>query len=449
MPVTVGVARHPLTPPWGVELAGFGYYLGRTWQRIRDDLTATALVVDDGRNRAALVAVDLMYIDAEFSRVVRQLAAAETDLEPESITIAASHSHNAPTTAFVRGVGEVDSAYVAWAQRQVATAIILAWRRREEATIRVGHGSLDGWTFNRTREGGAVDSRVSVLCVDDRHGRPLALVTNFAAHPTVQSELGISDVSRDYPGQLNDILETVFPGTTAMFLQGSCGDVNFLRRYREDPETSGEPGRALAGVTLEAIAGAQRIDDESVGFCSSYVSLPTRRYRREDVLAELEEGRYRLESGDTSGWRETLGRGMVNQPDKFPSRYGGDESLAVQALSRFAVEWTEDILRDLETRPEVLQTQVHAIRIGDVFFGSQPAELFSSLALDLRNRWPHDNLFVVGYANDAISYLADPYDIERKSYAAAQSPKFMGNFPFIPESGPALIDGMLNSLAQT
>jgi hypothetical protein len=113
------------------------------------------------------------------------------------------------------------------------------------------------------------------------------------------------------------------------------------------------------------------------------------------------------------------------------------------------VEWTEDILRDLETRPEVLQTQVHAIRIGNVFFGSQPAELFSSLALDLRNRWPHDNLFVVGYANDAISYLADPYDIERKSYAAAQSPKFMGNFSFIPESGPALIDGMLNSLAQT
>ncbi len=76
MPVTVGVARHPLTPPWGVELAGFGYYLGRTWQRIRDDLTATALVVDDGRNQAALVAVDLMYIDAEFSRIVRQLAAA-------------------------------------------------------------------------------------------------------------------------------------------------------------------------------------------------------------------------------------------------------------------------------------------------------------------------------------------------------------------------------------
>ncbi len=44
------------------------------------DLTATALVVDDGKNRSALVAVDLMYIDAEFVQAVRQLAAAETDL---------------------------------------------------------------------------------------------------------------------------------------------------------------------------------------------------------------------------------------------------------------------------------------------------------------------------------------------------------------------------------
>ena len=44
----IGVARTRLSPPWGVELAGWGYYLGRTWQRVRDHTAATALVLADG-----------------------------------------------------------------------------------------------------------------------------------------------------------------------------------------------------------------------------------------------------------------------------------------------------------------------------------------------------------------------------------------------------------------
>src|SRR5207249_1127844 len=36
MTLSVGVARTALTPPWGVELSGLGYYLERKWLRIRD-----------------------------------------------------------------------------------------------------------------------------------------------------------------------------------------------------------------------------------------------------------------------------------------------------------------------------------------------------------------------------------------------------------------------------
>ena len=44
-----GVARTTLTPFWGVELTGWGYYIERRWERVHDDLNATALAVDDGR----------------------------------------------------------------------------------------------------------------------------------------------------------------------------------------------------------------------------------------------------------------------------------------------------------------------------------------------------------------------------------------------------------------
>ena len=43
----IGVARTRISPPWGVELAGWGYYLRRTWQRVRDHTAATAIVFEE------------------------------------------------------------------------------------------------------------------------------------------------------------------------------------------------------------------------------------------------------------------------------------------------------------------------------------------------------------------------------------------------------------------
>src|SRR5258708_27109033 len=138
-----GVARTRLSPPWGVELAGWGYYLGRIWQRVRDHTAATALVVVDGQGRGmALLAVDLMYADAAFTQAVRDQVARFTDLPPSSVCVGCSHSHNTPTAALIRGAGEVDADYVAWAARQAATAVILAWKNRQPATLYVGHGEL-------------------------------------------------------------------------------------------------------------------------------------------------------------------------------------------------------------------------------------------------------------------------------------------------------------------
>src|SRR5437588_12735186 len=99
----IGTARRAITPPPGVELAGLGYYLNRTWERVRDDLTATALVIGDGQSGVAFVALDLMYNDAEFTRKVRQMTVAQTDLRRDAICVNFSHSHNAPTAGLIIG----------------------------------------------------------------------------------------------------------------------------------------------------------------------------------------------------------------------------------------------------------------------------------------------------------------------------------------------------------
>jgi len=445
VPLHVGVARTRLSPPWGVELAGWGYYLGRTWECVRDHTAATAVVIDDGQHSAALVAVDLMYLDCDFTRSVRQQVQALTGIPALAICVACSHSHNTPTAALIRGAGEVDPAYVSWAAHQAATAAIMAWKHREPAIFHVGRSEVIGWSYNRTREGGPVDTHLNVWRFDRADGRPLAAIVNFQAHPTILMSLGARDLSRDAPGVITDALEAALPGLTALYFQGSCGDVNFGEAWN-NPEKCWAPGRHVAKEALTAFRAAGRMDQRTLNAVATQVTLPTRRWTKEEVQRDREEGLYRLKTGDTTGWRENIGRVMVNYPDRFPERYGGDVSRAVQAIARFAVEWTEEILKDLETRSETLNTEVQAIRLGDAFLVTNGAELFSSIAFDVRGQWPDRDLMIIGYANDSIGYLPDRHDIERRTYAADQSPKFKNQFPFVPESATAMRNGMLEAL---
>jgi neutral ceramidase len=445
MDLEAGVARTRLSPPWGVELSGWGYYLGRTWQRVRDHTAATALVLEDEGRAVAVVAVDLMYADAEFTQAVRREAARHTGLSPEAICVGCSHSHNTPTAALIRGAGEVDPEYRAWAARQAATAVTLAWRQRQPASLSAGKAEVIDWTYNRTREGGPVDTRLSVWRIDTRDGRPLAAVVNFQAHPTILMGLGPHDLSRDFPGQVTDMLEASLPGLTALYLQGSCGDVNFHVRYNE-PGYCHEPGQAVGGLALHALASARPVGGRGVAAVVRQAVLPTRRWTPEEVHSAREEGEYRLKTGDTTGWLDGLARVVVNQPARLPERYGGDVTQAVRAVARFGVEWSEQALADLDTRPETLTTEVQAIRAGDAWLVSNGSELFTTLAQAVRRDWPHDDLMIVGYANDSIGYVPDAHDVERRSYAAYQSPRFKNQFPFTSASGMALVRSMVDAL---
>src|SRR5258706_8589711 len=215
----IGTARRVITPPPGVELAGLGYYLNRTWERVRDDLAAIALVIGDEENCVVILALDLMYNDAQFTRSVREQITAQTGIPGSAICVNFSHSHNAPTAGPILGAGERDWKYLEFAAREAATAAVEAWRKRQAARLSVGHGESERMTFNRTRENGPADTRVSVLRADSVDGKPLAAAVNFHSHCTAHMELDLTAVSRDWPGEVVDQIEAALPGATALYLQ--------------------------------------------------------------------------------------------------------------------------------------------------------------------------------------------------------------------------------------
>jgi hypothetical protein len=445
-----GVARCDITPFWGVELTGWGYYIERRWQTIADRLQATALVASDGQRTVVLLALDLMLIDEAFTARTRERITAATGIPGEAILLTCSHSHNAPAAGGLRGVGECDPLYEAWASEQAATAAILAWQQQVPATV--SHASVDvpGVSFNRTRPNGVVDSRLSLLKIDraDERAAPLAIVANFGAHPTLTTDWQPWAVSRDVPGLVCDGLEAAFPDATALYVQGACGDCNFLREYI-DPVRYREPAERLVAAGVEALRTATMVREPKVSFSQAKAELPTRRWTHEEIESDRREAARRVAAEDYGGWRETIGRSMTNRPDDMVKRHGGDERKAVRAMCRFHLEWTELMLRDYATREEVLRTEVQAIRVGETFIAANSSEFFSPFAVEIRQRAEVPNLMFACYANGRIGYLPDAYDIEARSYAGLQSPKYCNQFPFTPASGPAMCEAMLQVIQQS
>jgi len=206
-----------------------------------------------------------------------------------------------------------------------------------------------------------------------------------------------------------------------------------------------EPAREITRVALEACSNARSVYG-TISVVTQRIKLPTRRWTLEEITRDRKEALHRLKTGDTKDWLTGLARVIVTYPDRLPRRYGGSVEKTVRAISRFGVEWTDAILPALGSRPEFIETEIQAMRIGDVWLAAHSAELFTSLGLEVRRRWPHPDLFMLGYSNGAIGYLPDAYDVERKSYAANQSPKFTGQFPFTAKSGNVMVEGLENAL---
>ncbi|MFG0295737.1 MAG: hypothetical protein ACF8PG_07505 [Maioricimonas sp. JB045] len=444
MAFTAAATRVTINPPPGVELTGWGYYLARCWQDVLDDIHATALVLDDGHHPLAIISLDMMVISRDFTRSVREQIAAATDLAPDSILVSCTHTHNGPASGGLLGVGQVDPDYEAFAARQAAATTIDAWNRRVPATAHVAATNRSDLTFNRTRDNGPVDPTLTTLRLDDAAGNPLAIVVNFQAHPTVLTKLHPYSVSRDTPGLIADRLEQRYPGIIPLYLQGACGDVNFHRHF-VSPDRCHEPARELAGSIIGMQESANRLDNTSLATAVGTARLPTRRWTDDEIESDRSEALHRLEHHDITGWRDTIGRVMTNNPDDMIRRHGGDEWKAVAAMCRFNIEWTDRMIPLLD-QPEWLDVDVQAMRIGDLGIVANGSEFFTTLALDIRERADVPHLMISAYSNERIGYLPDAHDVQARTYAAWQSPKYCIQFPFTEQSGPAMCDAMLKTL---
>ncbi len=110
--LAAGFGKWELTPPIGVELAGYGYYLNRRALSVRDPLYARAVLLETDYMRSLVISCDLLGLSkAVCAEVFRH--AQKLGIPKEHVMIVSTHTHTGPTIKYHEGCGFVDEAYVA------------------------------------------------------------------------------------------------------------------------------------------------------------------------------------------------------------------------------------------------------------------------------------------------------------------------------------------------
>jgi neutral ceramidase len=405
--LSAGVARVTITPPIGIPMIGFA---GRgPAAGIHDDLTATALVLEGpaahlsgdaqgaGVGRVAVIACDLLFLRAEEVRAVREATGRLSDVPPDQVVIACSHTHYGPLTEPGRDerAPQVE-AYLANLVHLLAGAVTMARAAVVPCRLSLGQGQVsiginrrertaDGQIILGQNPSGPVDPRVAVLRIDGLDGRPLAAMLNYACHP-VSLGSRCTDISADFPGTARRLVEEQ-TGAMCLFLQGAAGNIN--------PLLMGWDWTHLARLGLPLGAEAVRV----------YWSMAPGAEPANGGLA--------------------VARSQLQLPPLLPASIAeGRETIAVLEVERErlsaegdagALWWTETRLERARKGLAALQggtpvppveAELMAMRLSDsVGMITAPGEIFTEIGQSIVASSPFQHTLFAGYTNGTIGYV--------------------------------------------
>jgi hypothetical protein len=364
---------------------------------VANELYAKALVFDDGANRAAIVTADIIGFPESLVQDIRRRSERLTGIAGANVLLSASHTHSSPaTTDKDRPAPE----YLIELSKKIAGIVFLADRSRQEVRLGTGSGianvSINRW--QKTPEGvrwgpnpdGPVDPSVGVLRVDTVEGEPLALLVNYACHPSI---LGASNLlySGDYTSFVQSVIEKAYEGqATALFATGAGGDVKAAvlsedgSQFRyTDLKDCRRVGTIIAAEALKVAEGIRTAPVEEVSARTRHVDLPLmpppRREHLETELTTLEKQIADLE--------------LQGKPADG------------KRLQRQWAQTTLAALREGKVLTSV-PAEVQLIRLGEhIAFFAVPGELFVEVGLKVKRAMNLPGTFVVAYANGYMAYF--------------------------------------------
>ena len=388
---------------------------------VHDRLHARCLVLDDGRTRIAIVVCDSCMLPREIVDEAKRLAAKSTGIPVDHMLISATHTHSAPTATPVFQ-SDPDPDYVAFLPKQIAKGIERACANLAPARIGWGVGQDPTQVFNRrwfmkpgaiqadpfgrltdkvrmnpgyrhsvlVKPAGPVDPDVSIVSVQSRSGRPIALLANYSLHYVG----GVPPLSADYFGAFAERIGQLIgaddsePAFVGIMSNGTSGDINNLNFAGPPPRR--QPPFARCRIVADSVAQAafraykkiQHRDWVSLDMAEREIELGVRL----PTAAEVEEAR----------------RIVAAAPDPNDLK------------TRREIYARETIL--LAKYPPTVRARLQAIRIGELGIASSPCETFVEIGLEIKRKSPLKPTFTIELANGYNGYLPTPEQHELGGY---------------------------------
>lgn len=379
-----GAAKVDVTPKESIWLSGYGNRTRPSEGVMQPIFVKAAAFEDSSGTRSVLLTSDLQGFDVEMIDQIASAVKQQFNLAREALVLNYSHNHSAPVTGKVlhlyydlspENKAAVDR-YTKWLVERIVAVIGQSLHNLAPAQLSFDQG-LAGFAVNRRRARpggrslpGPVDHDVPVMAVRSSSGDLRAILFGYSCHTTALSGYRVSG---DYAGFAQHELEKMYPGATALFVQGCGGDQNPL------PRVMGSD--APEAVELAAMYGR--------------------------ILAKAVDLTLRGKMARVEGPLRIAYSVLQVQFQKPPSREALQARLQqATGAKRRQIQY---LLTRLEREGKLPQEHPYPIQVwrfgSSLSFIALTGESVVDYCLRFKKQYGNDNTWVAGYNNELLSYI--------------------------------------------
>ena len=448
----IGWAEESLVPNKKVSLEGQFYE--RISDYVESDVTATAMAIEKGEEKAIIISCDLTDTNALLVEKTRNKFAELTDeIDPKYIIVGATHTHTSVKYGAIASLETTihilneflpdDKKYtelvepdenvitpqeaLEFLSDRIALAAKRAWDNRKEAMcanafgraaigfcrrVCYNDGSAQMWGDTNTAaftalEGGN-DSGIELLYVFDTNKKLTGVVANIACPSQILEHR--SFISADYWGEAKKVLrEKLGDDIYLLAMCGAAGDQcpRDLIRWTEPETPINDPNINRPNVI-------ERVADPSM-FDLSGCRLAGKRVANEIVsvfeeITEIKSAtafKHKALVFDLPLRKATISdyKAAVREIEYYVEKNKGNEQFNFKdnaALHVYA--GTIDRYRQQQTT-EIVPTEVHILRLGDIAIATNPFELFLDYGNYVKARSFAKQTFIMQLTCDSLGYL--------------------------------------------
>lgn len=435
MTLHAAAASVEVTPPAGQPLGGYLSRHDAVSTDTHDALTATLVHVtgDAGDTGVLWVALDALGLADTTAERIRSGVATAACVPSDNVLVCSSHTHSGPDAWLPRRQSFTthppDERLVTGLVERVVDAARGLGARRRPVTASWGVTPNVGVGTNRNDPAGPHDDTAGVLALRAADGETVAVVVDYACHPTVLNHDNLR-YSADFPGAartvaaaaLGAVRDSAAAPPVVAFLQGAAGDASprFTRRGQSFAEAARLGGMLGAATVRGALAGDEVASRGAPCVHRDAVELPVRSL---PAPAELQARIERTEAA----WRAVADRPADPAVRIVRSRYEG--ALLLARLHDTGV-------------PQAMRLPIAAVTFGEVAWAHVPVELFASFGQAVAAASPFPHTRVVGYTDGYLGYVADAAAHEAQTYEANSS-------FFDAAAGSTLVDAVVALLRRS